>query len=110
MSLMLADGADWQTILDLALPEDLIDKISKENWLDFSYGYVNYAREHIADARLHFAAGNAMILPYRTGCFDVVVSGLVLNFVPQPETALSEADALLLGCCSNAQSSGARAE
>jgi ubiquinone/menaquinone biosynthesis C-methylase UbiE len=31
-----------------------------------------------------------MALPHESGHFDVVVSGLVLNFVPEPGTALSE--------------------
>jgi SAM-dependent methyltransferase len=31
-----------------------------------------------------------MGLPYESGYFDAVVSGLVLNFVPEPATAVSE--------------------
>ncbi|GAB1511386.1 class I SAM-dependent methyltransferase [Actinophytocola sp. KF-1] len=34
--------------------------------------------------------GDARALPFRTGWFDVVVSGLALNFVPAPDVALAE--------------------
>ncbi|MCA1694711.1 MAG: class I SAM-dependent methyltransferase, partial [Actinobacteria bacterium] len=58
--------------------------------IDPSEGYVDYARAHVDDRRARFDVGNAMALPYETGYFDAVVSGLVLNFVPEPEEALSE--------------------
>jgi SAM-dependent methyltransferase len=37
-----------------------------------------------------FAAGDARALPVRDGRFEVVVSGLALNFVPEPERAVAE--------------------
>jgi SAM-dependent methyltransferase len=76
-------GALSQTVLDLASPAEV-------RGVDPSEGYIAYARAQVEDGRVRFDVGNAMALPYESGCFDVVVSGLVLNFVPEPATALSE--------------------
>jgi SAM-dependent methyltransferase len=40
--------------------------------------------------RANFRSGNAEAVPFPDGAFDAVVSGLVLNFVPQPKTAIGE--------------------
>jgi SAM-dependent methyltransferase len=40
--------------------------------------------------RAAFAAGDARALPVRNGALDVVVSGLSLNFVPDPAQAVAE--------------------
>lgn len=40
--------------------------------------------------RRDVVAGDARALPFASGRFDVVVSGLALNFVPDPERALAE--------------------
>lgn len=40
--------------------------------------------------RAGVVAGDAMALPVASGRFDAVVSGLMLNFVPRPETAIAE--------------------
>jgi len=42
------------------------------------------------DARVHFEVGDAQALQAAAGTFDVVVSSLVLNFVPSPELAVAE--------------------
>jgi len=76
-------GALSQTILGLASPVEV-------RGVDPSEEYAAYARAHEEDGRARFDVGNAMALPYESGYFDVVVSGLVLNFVPEPATALSE--------------------
>jgi SAM-dependent methyltransferase len=76
-------GALSQTILDTTTP-------SLVQGIDPSEDYVNYARKHIADSRAQFGVGDAGSLPYQTACFDAVVSGLALNFVPEPAVALSE--------------------
>jgi SAM-dependent methyltransferase len=76
-------GALSQTILEAASP-------SAVQGIDLSQNYVNYAREHIADGRAWFDVGDAQALPYPTTSYDVVVSGLALNFVSEPEVALSE--------------------
>ena len=57
--------------------------------IDRSSGYLDYARRRLppAAARLHL--GDAERLPFRSGVFDVVVSGLALNFMDAP-AALAE--------------------
>jgi SAM-dependent methyltransferase len=42
------------------------------------------------DPRVRFEIGDAQALPAAAATFDVIVSALVLNFVPQPELALAE--------------------
>jgi SAM-dependent methyltransferase len=76
-------GALSQTILDMTMPA-LVQGI------DPSRHYLNYAREHITDSRARFDVGDAQTLLYQTASFDVVVSGLALNFVPAPAVAVSE--------------------
>jgi SAM-dependent methyltransferase len=51
---------------------------------------VAFAREQIRDERAQFEVGDAQALPVETGTYDAVVSGLVLNFVPQPQRAVAE--------------------
>ena len=51
---------------------------------------VSYARHHVGDGRASFQVADARSLPYGDGRFDVVVSGLVLNFIPSPERGLAE--------------------
>ena len=76
-------GALSQAILERASPQAV-------QGIDPSAGFVTYAREHIRDGRASFETGDARALPYATATFDVVVSGLVLNFVPDPPVALGE--------------------
>lgn len=54
--------------------------------VDPSEGYVAWTASHVTDARARFAVGDATHLP--DGPFDAVVSGLVLNFVPDPAAAV----------------------
>jgi ubiquinone/menaquinone biosynthesis C-methylase UbiE len=76
-------GALSRTVLVLASPAEV-------RGIDPSQGYVDYARAHVDEGRVRFDVGNATSLPYGPGYFDVAASGLVLNFVPEPATALSE--------------------
>ncbi len=76
-------GALSQAILDAAAPR-------RVTGLDRSVSYLAFAREHIHDARAEFAAGDAQALPVDTGRYEVVVTGLMLNFVPEPGRALAE--------------------
>ncbi len=76
-------GALSHTILNAAAP-------ARVKGVDRSDGFVQYAREQVRDARAEFEVGDAQDLPVKGGEFDVAVSGLVLNFVPQPETMVSE--------------------
>lgn len=76
-------GALSQTILAATAP-------SVVKGMDRSPGYVAFAREHVRDERVLFEVGDAQALPVDTGAYDAVVSGLVLNFIPQPVQAVAE--------------------
>ncbi len=76
-------GALSQTILEMASPGEV-------RGIDPSEGFVQFARDHIQDKRVTFGVGDAQALPDEDGRYDVTVSGLVLNFVPQPATMVAE--------------------
>lgn len=65
-------------------------KPARVKGVDRSEGFLEYARGNVKDARIEFELGNAQELPVKDGEFDVAISGLVLNFVPQPEKMVSE--------------------
>lgn len=48
------------------------------------------ARANVQDGRVVFQVGNAQALPAMPATADVIVSGLVLNFVPDRDKALAE--------------------
>ncbi|MET8151579.1 class I SAM-dependent methyltransferase [Actinoplanes sp. NPDC049668] len=56
--------------------------------VDRSAGFLSVARD--ADPRVRVAAGDACALPLPDGRFDVVVSGLALNFTGEPARAVAE--------------------
>ncbi len=77
-------GTIAQTILELAAPGEVVG-------IDTSPAYVAFARERVNDPRVRFEVGDAQALQQAASAtFDAVVSGLVLNFVPEPEKAASE--------------------
>lgn len=76
-------GALSQTILSTANP-----KLVKG--IDRSEGFVEFARSKVNDPRVEFEVGNAQALPVESDAFNVAVSGLVLNFIPQPDQMISE--------------------
>jgi SAM-dependent methyltransferase len=55
---------------------------------DSSPGFVSFARDSIKDSSVTFQVAGADDLPRREGGFDVIASGLVLNFLPQPPDAV----------------------
>ena len=71
-----------KTILDIASPYSVMG-------VDTSEEYIEFARQQIHDQRIAFHLGDAHSLPVEPAAYDTVVSGLVLNFVPQPSLALS---------------------
>ena len=75
-------GALSQTILATAAPAGITA-------LDHSEAFVDFAQSQIADLRVQFKVGDAKTLPSGIGPFDAIVSGLVLNFIPQPDQALA---------------------
>jgi len=76
-------GALTQAILQRMAPQFI-------KGIDRSADYVAFAQGHIQDQRAQFEVGDAQDLPVETASYDVVVSGLVLNFVPQLEQAVKE--------------------
>jgi SAM-dependent methyltransferase len=58
--------------------------------VDSSPVFISHARRTITDPRVHFKVGLAQSLALDSNSMDAVVSGLVLNFVPQPEAAVLE--------------------
>lgn len=76
-------GALSQTILDLANPR-------RVKGIDRSEGFVNTARSRVDHPKVEFETGDAQALPVDPGSFDVAVSGLVLNFVPQPDLMVAQ--------------------
>jgi SAM-dependent methyltransferase len=76
-------GALSQTILNTADPRSV-------KGIDRSEAYVEFARSHVLDARVSFAAGDAQSLPVEADVYGAAVSGLVLNFVPEPGKMIAE--------------------
>ena len=79
-------GALSQTILQFAEP-------AKIKGIDRSEGFVALARVNAKDNRVQFDVGDAESLTADSGTFDIAVSGLVLNFIPQPERAAASGGA-----------------
>ena len=76
-------GALSQTILNFCDPKTI-------KGIDRSEGFVAYARSKLNDPVATFEVGDAQSLPVDSDIYDAAVSGLVLNFVPQPEKMISE--------------------
>jgi SAM-dependent methyltransferase len=75
-------GALAEAVLDLGGPASVAG-------VEPSEGFLDVARRRLGDrAELH--AGRADALPLPAASADAVVSGLVLNFVPDPVAALAE--------------------
>jgi SAM-dependent methyltransferase len=76
-------GALTKTILAVCAPRAVTG-------IDPSAGFVDFATARVRDKRARFHVANAQALPMGTAAFDAVVSGLVLNFVPDPRQAVAE--------------------
>lgn len=76
-------GAVTETILAAAAP-------TTATGVDSSAAYLAYARARIRDPRAAFELGDLQSLPFVDAAFDVALSGLVLNFVPDQSRALRE--------------------
>src|SRR6185503_9949999 len=71
-------GALTSTVLTMASP-------SRVTAFDASAAFASYARTIGGDRRIAFAVADARAIPFKAASADVAVSGLMLNFVPQPE-------------------------
>jgi ubiquinone/menaquinone biosynthesis C-methylase UbiE len=58
--------------------------------IDPSEGFLATARANVPDRRAEFQVADAQALPFGAASRDMVVSGLVLNFVPDKQKALTE--------------------
>jgi SAM-dependent methyltransferase len=58
--------------------------------IDPCTAYIRHAQERAAGYPVRFDVGDARALPYPDAAFDRAVSMLVLNFLPEPVTALRE--------------------
>ncbi len=76
-------GALTEVILQQTQP-------SSVTGMDPSVGFVEHAKAHITDPRAAFDVADAQSLPVASARFDAAVSGLVLNFVPNPSRAVAE--------------------
>lgn len=76
-------GALTETVLALAAPATVTS-------VDPSEDYLRHARHQITDLRVTFEHGDALSLPFTNEEFKAVVSGLVVNFVPNPAEAVRE--------------------
>lgn len=76
-------GALSATILTHAAPAAV-------DGVDPSEGYLAVAQHQVRDARARFEQSDACHLPGETARYDAVVSGLVLNFIPDLRSGLVE--------------------
>src|ERR671911_2244347 len=76
-------GALAETILSLSAPSEVVG-------MDPSPAYVAFARDRLNGAQVGFEVGDAQALQQASATFDAVVCGLVLNFVAEPDKAVSE--------------------
>jgi len=74
-------GALTRAILDLGSPQAI-------RAIDPSGDYVSFAKTEVTDGRANFDIGDISALGTEQSLYDVVVSGLVLNRVPDPAMAL----------------------
>ena len=75
-------GALTSAICERAVPASIVA-------CDASEPFIQYARAHRADNRVSFVVAGAGALPQHGGGFDVAVSGLVLNFLPDPAATVA---------------------
>ena len=76
-------GALTRAILQQASPVSIVG-------LEPSEGFLALARAQTTDSRAEFRQGDGQALPAGDAEFDVVVSALVLNFIPDQPKALGE--------------------
>jgi SAM-dependent methyltransferase len=69
-------GALIQAILDGEQPKEVVG-------VDPSSAYIAYARRQIQDPRVRYEVGDARSLPVASNQYDAVVSGLVINVLPE---------------------------
>jgi ubiquinone/menaquinone biosynthesis C-methylase UbiE len=76
-------GEITKLILEIYQPKKVIS-------IDSSPEFIFYAKQSIKNTNVHFQIGLAQKLEIESNNIDAVVSGIMLNFVPQPETVIAE--------------------
>jgi SAM-dependent methyltransferase len=76
-------GMLTRAVLELAAPAEVVG-------IDPSEGFLAHARSRTTDARARFQTADALALPFEDESFDAVVSGLVLNFIPDAAAGVRE--------------------
>lgn len=76
-------GALTGALVDAASPAQVLG-------VDPSIRYLAHARAHLMRRGISFEVAEAGALPAREAAFDAVVSGLALNFIPEPAQAIQE--------------------
>ena len=76
-------GTLTKLILETYQPKEIIS-------IDPSSDFISHAQRSITNPSAHFKVGTAESLDLDASSIDAVVSGLVLNFVPQPKVAMAE--------------------
>jgi SAM-dependent methyltransferase len=76
-------GSLTRLVLETYQPKEIIS-------IDSSSDFISHAQRSIANPIVHFKVGLAQSLELDSNSIDATVSGLVLNFVPQPKAAILE--------------------
>lgn len=76
-------GSLTRIILETQQPKEVVS-------IDSSRDFISHAQRLITNPLVHFKVGLVQSLELDSNSIDAVVSGLVLNFVPQPEAAILE--------------------
>ena len=76
-------GALTKLILETSQPKKVVS-------IDSSPEFIFQAQQLITNPLVHFQVGTAEALELESNSVDAVVSGIMLNFVPQPEAAVEE--------------------
>ncbi|HAV77570.1 MAG TPA: SAM-dependent methyltransferase [Anaerolineae bacterium] len=83
--------------LDVGCGTGTLAKLIMDNYepsgiigVDSSREFVAHAQQRITNPSVRFMVGLAQSLDLETDSIDALVSGLVLNFVPEPEKAMAE--------------------
>jgi len=76
-------GSLTKLILETQKPANIIS-------VDSSEEFISYAKKILNNPIVQFNVGKAESLEIESGSIDAVVSGLMLNFIPEPEAAIRE--------------------
>ena len=87
-------GAEW---IDVGCGTGVLTSVilsrcepSRVVGIDSSAAFLQTAQDQVADRRVSFRTGDAQALPEGDAAFDLAVSGLVLNFIPDKDRAVRE--------------------